>query len=244
MITKSDIKLINSLKRKSKRIEFNLFVVEGIKNVQELLNSNFKIFKLFTLEEEKSNFPNSIVVSEKELSRISHLKSPNKVLALVKIPNSKTGIIKYKTTLVIDTVKDPGNLGTIIRTADWFGISQIVCSKESVDCFNSKVIMATMGSIFRVNIEYKDLKLFLAETKLPVYGALLKGNSIYKTKFTSPCIFLMGNESKGISKQLIPYIDFATTIPREGNAESLNLGISTAIFCYEYVKSLKTSTIV
>lgn len=236
VLTKTDIKRINSLKRKSKRKENGLFVVEGVKIVQELMNSDFKIQQVYALRSEFENFPDAIAISDKELERITHLSSANKVLALVEIPKMTSQESTNETILVIDGVNDPGNLGTIIRTADWFGITRIVCSENSVDCFNSKVIMSTMGSIFRINISYEDLPTYLAETKLPIYGALLTGESIYKTTFASPSIILMGSESHGISQELIPLITNPVTIPGAGNTESLNLGVSTAIFCSEYFK--------
>jgi len=236
VLTKSDIKRINSLKRKSKRKESGVFVVEGVKIVQELLNSKFKIEKIYAVSSVLDQFPNATLVSEKELSRITHLSSSNVVLALVEIPEMEVESTSNETVLVIDGVNDPGNLGTIIRTADWFGISTIVCSENSVDCFNSKVIMSTMGSIFRINIVYKDLSLYLKETKLPIYGALLEGESIYKTEFKNPSIILMGSESHGISKEILPYVSNPVTIPGAGKTESLNLGISTAIFCSEYFR--------
>lgn len=236
VLTKSDIKRINSLNRKSKRKETGLFVAEGVKIVRELMDSEFKIQQIFALQSELEHFPTAIPVSEKDLERITHLSSANKVLAVVEIPQMKTNHSGQETVLVIDGVNDPGNLGTIIRTADWFGITQIVCSENSVDCFNSKVIMSTMGSIFRVAISYEHLPTYLAKTTLPIYGALLQGESIYKTTFSTPSIILMGSESHGISNELIPLITNPVTIPGAGNTESLNLGVSTAIFCSEYYR--------
>lgn len=236
VLTKSDIKRINSLKRKSKRKENGLFVVEGVKIVRELLASEFNVIQIFALKDEVENFPNATEVSPKDLDRITHLSSPNKVLALVEIPQKSRGVEHTKTILVIDGVNDPGNLGTIIRTADWFGINQIVCSENSVDCYNSKVIMSTMGSIFRTNITYTHLPTFLKESQLPIYGALLEGKSIHETKFSNPAIIVMGSESHGISQDLLQFISHPVTIPGAGNTESLNLGVSTGIFCNEYFR--------
>ncbi len=238
VLTKSDIKQINSLKRKSKRIESGLFVVEGVKMVKELLQSDFKITAVYAVQEALVDFPKAVVISNKELERITHLASPNKVLAVVEIPTHNRAISPLETILMIDGVNDPGNLGTIIRTADWFGISQLICSENSVDCYNSKVIMATMGSIFRVTIFYEDLSTVLSKTNLPVYGALLEGQSIYKTTFQNPAIILMGSESHGISEALKPFITHPTTILGAGAAESLNLGVATGIFCSEYNRYL------
>jgi len=234
VINNREIKLINSLKRKKNRIEEGLFVVEGEKNVEELLDSNFQILNIYATDEWLVDVEH-IKVSSKDLGRITSLSTPNKVLALVKIPISKS-INLGITSLVIDGVNDPGNLGTIIRTANWFGIKQIICSSNSVDKFNPKVIMASMGSIFKTDVIYTDLFQFILESKLPVYGALLKGESIYNLKIKSPCSFLLGSESHGISAELIPLITNKTTIPGGENTESLNLGVSAAIYCSEYFK--------
>jgi len=234
VINNREIKLINSLKRKKNRIEEGLFVVEGEKNIEELLDSNFEIVNIYGTDEWLTDVEH-IKISSKDLERITSLSTPNKVLALVKIPIVNS-INKGITSLVIDSVNDPGNLGTIIRTANWFGIKQIICSSNSVDKFNPKVIMASMGSIFKTDVIYTDLFQFILESKLPVYGALLKGESIYNLKIKSPCSFLLGSESHGISAELIPLITNKTTIPGGENTESLNLGVSAAIYCSEYFK--------
>ena len=139
--------------------------------------------------------------------------------------------------MIIDGVNDPGNLGTIIRTADWFGIENVICSENSVDCYNSKVVMSSMGSLFRTNVFYLALSDFLSQIDIPTYGALLEGKSIYETTFESPCAIIMGSESHGISSELIPFIKNKITIPGAHRAESLNLGVSTGIFCSEYFRS-------
>lgn len=232
MLTKAQINSIKSLNRKSKREELGLFVVEGIKNVNELIHSNFDIEEIFALEGTELDATYTSI-SKKELERITFLKHPNQVLALAKIPKQQ-GVDKNKTMLIIDDVKDPGNLGTIIRTADWFGINQIVCSTESVDLFNPKVVMSTMGSIFRTNVSYHNLDEFLPQLTIPIYGALLDGTSIYQTNFEKESALFLGSESHGISKKLISLVTHKTTIPGSGNAESLNLGIATGIFCSSY----------
>ena len=234
MINKREIKLINSLKRKKNRIEEGLFIVEGEKNVQELMLSDFEILDIYATDEWLTDFDH-IKVSPKDLDRITSLSTPNKVLAVVKIPNLSS-INTRITSLVIDGVNDPGNLGTIIRTANWFGINQVICSNNSVDKFNPKVIMASMGSVFQTNVLYTDLHKFLSDSKLPIYGALLEGESIYHVKIKNPCSLLLGSESHGISKELTPLITNKTTIPGGANTESLNLGVSTAIYCSEYFK--------
>ncbi len=240
VITKNEIKLINSLSRKKNRKELGLFVVEGEKIVEELLNSNLEIEKIFATED-WNNSADHEKVSPKELERISHLKSANKVLALVKTPETLNW--NKKTSLVIDGVNDPGNLGTIIRTADWFGIDQVICSENSVDCYNPKTVMSSMGSIFRVKVIYRDLQEFIKNSNLPVYGALLNGKSIYQTDFEKDVLILMGSESHGISENLIPLVNYNTTIPGSGRAESLNLGTSTAIFCSAYFSQHKSNLV-
>lgn len=234
MINNREIKLINSLKRKKNRIEEGLFVVEGEKNVEELLHSNFQTIRIYATKD-WSNEVEHIKISVKELDRISSLSTPNRVLALVKVPEQEL-INTSITSLVIDGVNDPGNLGTIIRTANWFGIKQVICSSNSVDKFNPKVIMASMGAIFKTNVLYTDLHQFLSDSKLPIYGALLEGESLYNVKLNNPCSLLLGSESHGISKELIPLITNKTTIPGGENTESLNLGVSAAIYCSEYFK--------
>ena len=234
MINNREIKLINSLKRKKNRIEEGLFVVEGEKNAEELLHSNFQTIRIYATKD-WSNEVEHIKISVKELDRISSLSTPNRVLALVKVPEQEL-INTSITSLVIDGVNDPGNLGTIIRTANWFGIKQVICSSNSVDKFNPKVIMASMGAIFKTNVLYTDLHQFLSDSKLPIYGALLEGESLYNVKLNNPCSLLLGSESHGISKELIPLITNKTTIPGGENTESLNLGVSAAIYCSEYFK--------
>jgi|TARA_B110000495_G_C23003231_1_gene592313 TrmH family RNA methyltransferase len=234
VINNREIKLINSLKRKKNRIEEGLFVVEGEKNVEELLHSNFQTIRIYATKD-WSNEVEHIKISVKELDRISSLSTPNRVLALVKVPEQEL-INTSITSLVIDGVNDPGNLGTIIRTANWFGIKQVICSSNSVDKFNPKVIMASMGAIFKTNVLYTDLHQFLSDSKLPIYGALLEGESLYNVKLNNPCSLLLGSESHGISKELIPLITNKTTIPGGENTESLNLGVSAAIYCSEYFK--------
>ncbi len=238
MINNREIKLINSLKRKKNRIEEGLFVVEGEKNLEELLLSEFEILNIYATNE-WSNDAEHTKVSPKDLGRITSLSNPNKVLALVKIPK-KEQINTSITSLVIDGVNDPGNLGTIIRTANWFGINQVICSNNSVDKFNPKVIMSSMGSLFKTNVLYTDLKEFLSTSSLSIYGALLEGETVYNIEFNDPSIILLGNESHGISEDLFPFITHKTTIPGSGSAESLNLGISTAVYCSEYFKQTTT----
>mgnify|MGYP003574936763 FL=1 len=164
------------------------------------------------------------------------MQTPQSILALVHIPSQKDidiNLLKNQFSLVLDDVQDPGNLGTIIRTADWFGIKNIICSENTVEAYNPKTVQSTMGSLCRINIQYTSLNSFLTKAKLPIYGALLNGANIYQTRWGNEGLILLGNEGHGISKELIEKINFPVTIPRFGEAESLNVAVSAAIFCSE-----------
>lgn len=182
---------------------------------------------------------NLFEVKNAELDKISTLQTPQGFLALVHIPKNKEldqKELKNQFTLVLDGVQDPGNMGTIIRTADWFGFKNIICSVDSVEIFNPKTVQATMGSLARVNIFEADLPVLLTDNTLPVFGALLDGESIYKTQWGSEGLVILGNEGKGISPEVIKKINKPVTIPRIGEAESLNVAVSAAIFCAELVR--------
>jgi len=237
MISANQKKYVNSLKQKKFRTQYNSFIVEGVKMVEELLQSDYEIESIFATPTWIDN--NSTIdcgeVSGKELDQISSLKTPNEVVAIVKQKEAQLFEINSSLTIALDIIQDPGNLGTIIRTADWFGIKNIVCSDDSVDVYNPKVMQATMGSFFRVNIVYTNLADFFSKnTDLTIYGALMDGNNIYDEKFNSKgSVLLMGNESKGISDELIPFITEKISIPKYGKAESLNVATATAILCAE-----------
>lgn len=241
MLSQNKKKLVRSLAQKKYRIKHGLFLVEGIKLFNELAASDYEIVEVFTTNvqlDSLKKIPANIIyeVTEAELKSISCLEQPNEVLAVVKIPKEST--IDYsKGSLVLDKVRDPGNLGTIIRTADWFGVQQIICSNDSVDCFNTKVIQASMGSIFRQQIVYADLTetLHKAKTlKIPVYGAFMEGAALNKTKIPPNAFIVMGNESRGISDSLQPFITKKITIPKIGEAESLNVAMAATVICYEW----------
>jgi len=217
-------------------------LVEGYKSVVEFINSTYQIEaiyhtpaidpKLLNLSQ-KMNFNE---ISLNDLEKISSLKSPQDIIALVKIPKWPVlsgDILKQKFSIVLDGIQDPGNMGTIIRTADWFGIQHIICSDDTVDVYNPKVVQATMGSVAHINVYYTDLSIFLPQIKLPIFGALLDGENIYNTDFGTEGLLIMGNEGNGLRPQIVKLIQHAITIPRSGNAESLNVGIATAIFCSE-----------
>ena len=241
MVSKNQTKIILSLKQKKYRIQHQLFVAEGIKVIDELLTSNIILEKLFCTEDYYSsiiNF-NPQIITEKELSKISSLSTPNKVLGLFKIPDTHK-IKEEGLILVLDNINDPGNLGTIIRLSDWYGVSHLVCSKNTVDCYNSKVIQATMGSLARVSITYIDLEEFLKEAKLPIYGAVMDGESVYSSHLKQDAILIMGNEANGISKTIDSLINNKITIPRFSETtatESLNVATATAILLNEFRRS-------
>ncbi|MGB5417283.1 TrmH family RNA methyltransferase [Algibacter sp.] len=236
MLPKSQIKLITSLKQKKYRQQHGFFVVEGVKTITEFLQSNLKLYKLYTTESFNIDAKDETLISDADLKRISFLKTPNKALAVFKIPESNaidiSGLI-----VALDAIRDPGNLGTIIRLCDWFGVKELVCSKETVDCFNPKVIQATMGSITRVNINYVDLPSFLKESKLPVFGAFMEGENVYSKKLPESGVLVMGNEANGVSKEAEAVITEKISIPRFGNlkaTESLNVATATAILLSEF----------
>ncbi|MDO5979860.1 TrmH family RNA methyltransferase [Flavivirga spongiicola] len=236
MLSKSHIKLITSLKQKKYRLQHSLFIVEGVKTIKELLQSELTLYALYTTESFNIDAKNEILITEAELKRISFLTTPNKALAIFKIPEVKS-IEQGGLVLALDAIRDPGNLGTIIRLCDWFGIKDLVCSKETVDCFNPKVIQATMGSITRVNISYVDLELFLNKTSLPIYGAFMEGETVYSTQLPEKGVLVMGNEANGVSKEIEVLIKKKISIPKFGDlqaTESLNVATATAILLSEF----------
>lgn len=220
-------------------------MVEGLKSIQEFIHSSYQIHSIFYNSEQSNLLPklpaniNLFEVNNVELGKISTLQTPQGFLALIYLPkNKKTDheALKNQFTLVLDGVQDPGNMGTIIRTADWFGFNKIICSEDTVEAFNPKTVQATMGSLARIEVYYENLNSFLAQSNLPVFGALLDGESIYKTNWGNEGLIILGNEGKGISEGIIKKIDKPITIPRVGNAESLNVAVSAAIFCAELVR--------
>jgi TrmH family RNA methyltransferase len=242
MLSKSTISLLKSLQQKKFRIEHGLFLVEGNKSVTEFANSPYQIEAIYhtTAIDPKllklSGKINFSEISLNDLEKISSLKSPQEVIALVKIPALpilNAAALKGKFAIALDGIQDPGNMGTIIRTADWFGIQHIICSADTVDVYNAKVVQATMGSLAHISIYYVELTEFLESINIPLFGALLDGSNIYKTDFGTEGLVIMGNEGNGLRPEIVKLVQKAVTIPRGGNAESLNVGIATAIFCSE-----------
>ena len=200
MLSKRDIKLIKSLRLKKHRLTNKLFVVEGKKSISEFIKSNFSLFKLFSIDQQYFNLESkSTQITESDLKRISFLTNPDDHLAIFRIPEKKI-IDESKLLLGLDGINDPGNLGNIIRTCDWYNITDIICSNGSVDCFNPKVVQSAMGSLSRVNITYLDLKKYLSSKSFNKIGTFLNGESIFETKINfDKGILVFGNEANGIS---------------------------------------------
>lgn len=242
MVSKNQIKRITGLHQKKFRNEQQLFIAEGFKVIQELFHSHYEIQEFYstdaTLQLNSEVRPE--IISEADLKKISCLKTPNTCLAVFKITPSKP--IKYEgLTLVLDDIRDPGNLGTIIRLCDWFGIEQLICSEETADVYNPKVIQATMGSIGRVNVIYTSLETFLSTTTQPIYGAFMDGDVVYETELSSNAVLIMGNEANGVSATVGALIQKKISIPRFGKlqkTDSLNVATATAILLSEFRRNL------
>jgi TrmH family RNA methyltransferase len=238
MVSKNQIKRITGLHQKKFRNEQQLFIAEGFKVIQELFLSHYEIQEFYSTDItlQLNNEVKPEIISEADLKKISCLKTPNSCLAVFKISPSKP--IKFDgLTLVLDDIRDPGNLGTIIRLCDWFGIEQLVCSEETAEVYNPKVIQATMGSIGRVNVIYTSLTNFLQKTNQPIYGAFMDGDIVYEAQLPSNAVLIMGNEANGVSAEIEALIQKKITIPRFGKlqkTESLNVATATAILLSEF----------
>ena len=238
MVSKNQIKTITGLQQKKYRKEQKMFFAEGIKVVQELLNSNFELHQLYTVDDAFKNVAGDKItyITEAELKKISALTTPNSCLAVFYMPEQSkpvnSGLI-----IALDDVRDPGNLGTIIRLCDWFGIETLVCSEQCADVYNPKVVQATMGSIARVNVVYTDLQEYLSESQLPVYGTFMDGENIYKSDLPHEGIIIMGNEANGISPEIERLVNQRISIPRFGKlqqTESLNVATAASIVISEF----------
>lgn len=235
MLSKNQIKFVRSLELKKNRKREHLFVAEGPKVVGDLLRAGFRPHSIFSTSPRQDGQ----LVTEEELQRISFLQHPQEVLAVFEIPDSEHRPINPNgLSLALDGIQDPGNLGTIIRIADWFGIDAIYCSPDTADAYNPKVVQATMGSIAHIPIIYGDLVELISKAQCPVYGTLLDGNDIYQQPITPNGIIVMGNEGNGISESVRPLVTNRLLIPNFSNspetAESLNVAIATAITCSEF----------
>lgn len=234
MLTKAQIKYIQSLGHKKLRDAEQVFVAEGPKLINELLSaSNVRPVAVYAVEAfaaGHADLKGLEVIKEAELVRISSLSAPNEVLGIFSKPAFEPRNLAHSFMLMLDGIQDPGNLGSIIRSADWFGVSTIVCSKDCADNFNSKVVQATMGSLTRVQLIYDELPAFINKTKLPpMYAATLNGKNLYEMKPLNEGVLIIGNESKGIGQELLQMVANHVTIPRKGQAESLNAGVAAGI---------------
>lgn len=240
MLTKSQVKYIQTLNEKKFRKEEGVFIAEGPKIINELLASiNVQPVALYGTEDWwkehaalKDNLPFAACheLRSSELERISFLTTPHQVLGVFKVPTFPALSFKNTVTILLDSIRDPGNMGTIVRIADWFGVKQIVASRDSADVFNPKVIQSTMGSIARVKISYEDIEAFVKEHKnIPVYASTLNGKPLVEFGKVKEGLLLVGNESRGISEELINAATHQLTIPRFGQAESLNAAVATGI---------------
>lgn len=238
MVSKSQIKLITSLEQKKARTKNRLFIVEGIKGITEFLASDYALDSLYTTEEIfEVQASKTHLITQADLKKISNLKTPQTAVALFEIPDVKSpdlnGLI-----IALDGVRDPGNLGTIIRLCDWFGVRTLLCSKDTVDCYNPKVVQASMGSITRVQVLYSDLSQVLKDhPEIPVMGTFLEGENLYEADFPSKGILVLGNEANGISKELEVLVSRKLNIPQFGDSqktESLNVATATAVLLGEF----------
>lgn len=248
MASKASISFLRSLHQKKYRVEENAFLVEGPKLVDELIHSGYRIKKIFATPQWSvpSHLGATLLeeISQKELEQVSVLHTPNKVIAVAEIPDQKPliNLPDKGLHLIIDQVSDPGNLGTILRIADWFGFGKIVCSPDTVELFNPKVVQSTMGSIFRMDVTYQPLGGLLAanaeNAKLPVYASVLDGQSVYEADLQENGWLVMGNESRGVQPLVKPFITESILIPASGlqsaHAESLNVAVAAGILCAEF----------
>ncbi|TKD59188.1 RNA methyltransferase [Flavobacterium sp. ASW18X] len=236
MVSKKWLKVVKRLHQKKYRNEESLFFVEGIKTVKELLATQLPLEKLLVTQEHRDAFNTYEfdIISKEDLAKISALRTPPGVLAVFRMP-FKTEVEEKGWIVALDDVRDPGNLGTIIRLCDWFGVTQLVCSQATVDCYNPKVLQATMGSIARIAITYLDLPNFLSQTKATVYGAFMEGDVVYQKELPASGVLVMGNEANGVSESVAKHISQKISIPQFGKAtaESLNVATATAILLNE-----------
>jgi len=242
MLSKSRISLLKSLQQKKFRREHGSFLVEGYKSIAEFIDSPYQLEAVYHTPAfspkmlKLSQKINWCEISVNELEKISSLKTPQDAIAQIRMPEWPAlnhSELKGRFSLMLDGIQDPGNMGTIIRIADWFGINDIVCSEDTVDAYNPKVVQACMGSLARVKVHYTELADILSKAELPVFGALLDGSNIYQTDFGNEGLIVMGNEGNGIRPEIQEKVTQTITIPRAGGAESLNVAIATAIFCSE-----------
>ncbi len=237
MISKAKSKFIKSLQVKKYRVEEQCFVVEGAKSVLELLRSDFEIVMLVATPEFMLKYKHKmnsqierIEASEKEVAGLGSFQSNEDVIAVARMKTNQTVRLEFdEYGLVVDDIRDPGNLGTIIRIADWYGIQHIIASEQSADFYNPKVISSSMGSFCRVNIFYTSLTAYLSKRKTTCYGTFLNGQNVHQVNFETAGLIVIGNEARGISAEVEHFIDQRISIPKFGRAESLNAAMATAV---------------
>ena len=239
MLSKNQIKLIQKLHQKKYRNELNLFIVEGKKSINEFLQAGYTPQLLIATEAFTVSVPQHLItpVNKDELRKVSTLQNPDEGLAVFEQPKHK-GILQEGVIVALDNVQDPGNLGTIIRLCDWFGVETLLCNTQTVDCYNPKVVQASMGSLTRVAVHYLDLAAFLTTTALPVYTMDLEGENLYTATFPKDCILILGNEANGISTEVRALSNEVITIPRfsqHQRTESLNVAMAGAIILSEVI---------
>ncbi len=247
MLSKKQNGFIRSLHQKKFRQMYGKFLVEGDKPVQELLASDFKVYSLISVEgwqpEDSSKDIEHFTVSTEELKKLSTLENPKEVIAVAGIPNTELFSSNFERpkglVICLDNLNDPGNAGTIIRLADWFGLPAVYFSQNSVDIYNPKVVSAAKGSLFRVHCQYTDLKkLFEQHPQIPVYGTFMEGENMYDAELAKDAFIIIGNEANGVGEELFPYLTKRITIPSFGKAESLNAGVATGIVLSEWKRRL------
>ena len=230
MVGKNQIRFLKSLALKKNRVKYNKIIVEGTKTIKEFIDSKYKLDQLYSLDSKKIKNFKPEIITKSQLKSISSQKTPYGTLAVFNIADKSIKDSSFY--VVLDNISDPGNLGTIIRTCEWFGINQIICSKSSVDCYNPKVIQSSMGSLSRVDVIYADIPKFLKSKNIPIYAAEIEGQKLGKSKISDKCIWVFGSESHGISDKIKKLVDISFTIPKYNEnvkTESLNLSTSLAI---------------
>lgn len=233
------IKYVQSLRIKKFRQKYHHFVVEGDKAVHELFQSSWKIITCYHTA--SFNTPNTdietVLISHKEMERLSHHQAPQNVLAVVEMPIWEQVIPTSGIQLYLDGIRDPGNLGTILRIADWYGLQEVWCSEDTVELFNPKSIDATMGSFLRIKLLIKPAKDFLNACPLPAFAAVMDGENVHEAKLPKDAVLVIGNEGKGIQEEVLKLISNKISIPRFGGAESLNAGVATAVLMDNFFRN-------
>jgi len=234
MLTKNEIKQLKQLQLKKFRKQDGLYLAEGVKLVEELWQSGHKIRAVYCTKEFESQFPDAGVLKPDIMKQISTMTTPPGVIAVAEIPKPKKLNLNMGWTLALNDINDPGNLGTMLRTADWFGISQVICSENCVDAFSPKVVQASMGAIFRISVHYLDMQAALndcAKNEVKIYAADMKGEQLDSMNFPNAGILVMGSESHGISSEIRPLVNHWVNIPGKGKTESLNVSVAAGIIC-------------